>query len=297
MDSLQSNSLYKALHEISSDFSSMASSYFCASFNSADIVADELHRLDGLCIFLIREGELEIEINSVRSVFATNSFAAFGFGTAVKFVTSPQSSNKVDLLFFHTSFLQGVNINFAAISTPIIVDRSSSDVVLSDAELDVMLRYVDLLKLNCGTRLNRQVETNIASSLMAAMIYQMVGVHYKRLGSHNVTKGQRACRTAYVHDFIKLVHVYYAKERSVAFYADKLFISPKYLSLLVKDATGKSAARWIDEFVLMEAKNMLRFSGKNVQQVAYSLNFSNQSSFGKYFKHLTGMSPTEYQKS
>jgi AraC-like DNA-binding protein len=94
-----------------------------------------------------------------------------------------------------------------------------------------------------------------------------------------------------------LVHIYYSKERAVKFYADKLFISPKYLSLLVKEATGRSAANFIDEFVVLEAKNMLRFSGKNIQQIAYALNFSNQSSFGKYFKHLTGMSPTEYQKS
>ncbi|MDE7032691.1 MAG: helix-turn-helix domain-containing protein, partial [Muribaculaceae bacterium] len=53
----------------------------------------------------------------------------------------------------------------------------------------------------------------------------------------------------------------------------------------------------IDDRVIMEARNLLRYSGKNIQQVAYMLNFSNQSSFGKYFKHLTGMSPTEYQKS
>ena len=66
---------------------------------------------------------------------------------------------------------------------------------------------------------------------------------------------------------------------------------------MVKETTGKSAANWIDDFVLMEAKNLLRYSGKNVQQVAYALNFTNQSSFGKFFKHLTGQSPTEYQKS
>ena len=103
-------------------------------------------------------------------------------------------------------------------------------------------------------------------------------------------------RSSYVHDFMRLVHLHYTRERSVNFYASQLFISPKYLSLLVKEATGRSAARWIDHFVITEAKNLLRFSGKNVQQVAYALNFSNQSSFGKYFKHLTGMSPTEYQK-
>ena len=83
----------------------------------------------------------------------------------------------------------------------------------------------------------------------------------------------------------------------MAFYASQLYITPKYLSLLIKEATGRSAAEWIDEFVIMEAKNMLRFSGKNVQQVAYDLNFPNQSAFGKYFKHLTGMSPTRFQRS
>ena len=84
---------------------------------------------------------------------------------------------------------------------------------------------------------------------------------------------------------------------SISVRSDKLFISPKYLSLLVKEATGRSAANWIDEYVIMEAKNMLRFSGRNIQQVTYDLNFPNQSSFGKYFKHLTGMSPTQYQRS
>ncbi|MGN0210432.1 MAG: helix-turn-helix domain-containing protein, partial [Muribaculaceae bacterium] len=89
----------------------------------------------------------------------------------------------------------------------------------------------------------------------------------------------------------------FAREHSVNFYAQQLYISPKYLTLMVRETTGKTAARWIDDFIIMEAKNMLRYSGKNIQQVAYALNFSNQSSFGKYFKHITGISPSEYQRS
>ncbi len=96
---------------------------------------------------------------------------------------------------------------------------------------------------------------------------------------------------------MRLVRKHFRYERTVGFYADKLCISPKYLSLVVKEATNRSAAQIIDEYVILEAKNLLRFSGKNVQQVAYELNFPNQSSFGKYFKHLTGMSPTEFQNS
>ncbi len=101
----------------------------------------------------------------------------------------------------------------------------------------------------------------------------------------------------YVHEFIQLVHEYHRSERTVAFYADKLFISPKYLSLIIKETLGRSAAEIIDDYVILEAKNLLRFSGKNIQQVSYELNFPNQSSFGKYFKHLTGFSPSEYQRS
>ena len=129
------------------------------------------------------------------------------------------------------------------------------------------------------------------------MLYQVIQFASKRLKDQSEPKKPRSRRSGYVSDFIKLVHEHHTRERSVGFYAGKLFISPKYLSLLVKEATGRSAAEWIDEFVILEAKNLLRFSGKNVQQVSYELNFANQSSFGKYFKHLTGMSPTEYQRS
>lgn len=297
MDSLRSNSIYKSLHRVSSDFASLDSAYVCATFNPADLGDGDLHRIEGLLFFLVEEGSLELEINSESSKFVSGSFAALSYGTNVRVISPSGADNKVSSLFFYKDFLQGVNINFAAISTPVIIDRTSPGMVLSGREYDIVKRYIDLLRLNCLSGINSQIENSVAASLLAALIYQLVDFIYQRLGKHTSVKGQRACRTAYVHDFIKLVHVYYTQERSVSFYASKLFISPKYLSMLVKEATGKSAARWIDEFVLMEAKNLLRFSGKNVQQVAYSLNFSNQSAFGKYFKHLTGMSPTEYQKS
>lgn len=107
----------------------------------------------------------------------------------------------------------------------------------------------------------------------------------------------RSRRVLYTHEFVRLVRKYFRMEHSVRFYANKLCISPKYLSLVVKETSGRTAAEIIDEYLLLEAKNLLRFSGKNIQQVAYELNFSNQSSFGKYFKHLTGLSPSEFQNS
>lgn len=84
-------------------------------------------------------------------------------------------------------------------------------------------------------------------------------------------------------------------ERSVTFYAEQLCITPKYFSSLVKKLSGKSAAQWIDNYVILEAKNLLKYSDMSIQEIAYRLNFSTQSFFGKYFKHQTGLSPTQYR--
>lgn len=89
----------------------------------------------------------------------------------------------------------------------------------------------------------------------------------------------------------------YQSERSVKFYADRLCLTPKHLSGVVKSVSGKTVGEWIDEFVILEAKALLNSSNLNIQEIADQLNFANQSFFGKYFKHYTGMSPKEYRKS
>lgn len=89
----------------------------------------------------------------------------------------------------------------------------------------------------------------------------------------------------------------YQLERSVKFYADQLCLTPKHLSGVVKEVSGKTVGEWIDELVILEAKALLNSSSMNIQEIADRLNFANQSFFGKYFKHYTGMSPKEYRKS
>ena len=100
---------------------------------------------------------------------------------------------------------------------------------------------------------------------------------------------------AYFQSFMEVLGQHYKTQRTVGFYASQLCITPKYLTTLIKRVSGKSAAQWIDEYVVLEAKNLLRYSNLSVQEIAYHLNFSNQSFFGKYFKHQTGMSPSAYK--
>ncbi|WP_288736647.1 helix-turn-helix domain-containing protein, partial [uncultured Parabacteroides sp.] len=96
--------------------------------------------------------------------------------------------------------------------------------------------------------------------------------------------------------FMQTVLENYKQERSVAFYADKLCVTAKYLSLISKEVSGQPAGNWIDEYVILEAKTLLKSSQMSIQEIADSLNFANQSFFGKYFKHHTGISPKEYRK-
>lgn len=97
--------------------------------------------------------------------------------------------------------------------------------------------------------------------------------------------------------FIDLVNEYAVKERNIPFYADKLCLTPHYLSSLVREAGQRTAMDWINLAVIQEAKLLLHHSDLQITQIADTLNFPNPSFFCKYFRRLTGMSPGEYQKT
>lgn len=97
--------------------------------------------------------------------------------------------------------------------------------------------------------------------------------------------------------FLSLVQENFRKERFLDFYAEKLGVTPKHLSRTVKKQTGYTAVEWIERYVILEAKVLLKSSNLNIQQIADELSFPSQSFFGKYFKKLTGLSPKEFRNS
>jgi AraC-like DNA-binding protein len=100
-----------------------------------------------------------------------------------------------------------------------------------------------------------------------------------------------------MNQFLQLLFDHAKEQHAVTFYAGKLFITPQYLSLILKELTGKSANKWIEDALIVEAKVLLKMPQTTVQQVADKLNFSDQSTFGKFFKKHIGLSPMEYRKS
>ena len=97
--------------------------------------------------------------------------------------------------------------------------------------------------------------------------------------------------------FIEEVQQHYTSERSIRFYADRLCLTPKYLSQVVYAASGRHAGEWIRDYVILEAKALLKSGQYTIQQISDMLNFANQSFFGVYFKKAVGCSPTVYKET
>ena len=97
--------------------------------------------------------------------------------------------------------------------------------------------------------------------------------------------------------FLAVMQQNFRKERFLDFYASKLEVTPKHLSRTIKKQPGFTAVEWIERYVILEAKVLLKSSNLNIQQIADELNFPSQSFFGKYFKKQTGLSPKEFRNS
>ncbi|MDR1382001.1 MAG: helix-turn-helix domain-containing protein [Tannerella sp.] len=131
----------------------------------------------------------------------------------------------------------------------------------------------------------------IARNLTRALFYGAGYYFYK-----NAVVRQKSGNEALVDRFMKLVQVHFKMHRRVEFYAEKLSLTPKYMSSVIRECSGKSAGEWIDERTVLEVKTLLKTTNMTIQQIADELNFPTQSYFGRYFKRLVGMSPKEYRK-
>jgi len=100
-----------------------------------------------------------------------------------------------------------------------------------------------------------------------------------------------------VEHFLMNASLHFRENRRVNYYAGLQCITSKHLSLVTRQITGKTASQWINTMVILESQSQLKHSTKTVQQIAMDLNFTNQSFFGKFFKRITGMNPTEYRNS
>lgn len=301
---------FAALSSISKSFSHAGQDYiFSHIVLTADMTRENRQseskravRFDGLTIVLIRRGNFEISINSEIYTMRAGDLAVTRPIDLIDAAVEPGEHIDIYTLFLSLDFIMGINFDINILRPAHFINQRP----ILTFDPDQQRLIIDYLKLLHECALNNESRPNqlgviarsIGRNIVVALLYQLAYMSTKSQMSDSLMVNLPSPRTRklnYVHEFLQVVEQNYRRERNVAFYADKLCITPKYLSLLVKEVTGMSAASIIDKYVITEAKNMLRFSGDTIQQVAYKLNFANQSAFGKYFKHLTGQSPTMFR--
>lgn len=133
---------------------------------------------------------------------------------------------------------------------------------------------------------------DIIQNLLRVLYYEVSGI----FSSHKTEKGSLGTRQDELFaKFLNCVGENFKKERSVSFYAEQMCVTPKYLSSVIKQVSDKTAGEWIADYVIFEAKTLLKTTGMSVQEISYDLNFPNQSFFGKYFKERTGVTPGQFR--
>lgn len=115
-------------------------------------------------------------------------------------------------------------------------------------------------------------------------------------GEENKKEDETRCKHIF-DSFYDLLIKNYQSQHKIDWYAQQLCLTPKYLSAIIRQVTGKSAAKWIDEVLILHAKRLL-YTRRDltVQQVAYELGFKENATFCRFFKDQTGLRPSEYRK-
>lgn len=260
-------------------------------------------RLDGNVMLFCINGSIRLSVNLNDYEVREGELIICMAGDLVK-VSRPDDSACGELHFIMLvmshGFVSDLRIDFKRIldegilpmSTPVIkIDRSVWE-ILGDH-----LRLIGKVASAKGELYKDSVRSLVSSlvSVLGSQWLDEVGNLKARNGT-GVNSRSNHKRLVF-EQFLKLVSENYSHQRQMAFYADKLCLSPKYLSKLVKEVSGKLAPQWIESYVMLEAKHLLKYSHMSIKEIVYRLNFPNQSVFYKYFKAHTGMTPTDYRNS
>jgi AraC family transcriptional regulator, transcriptional activator of pobA len=252
---------------------------------------EEPYRAESYAIAYIKEGVVKLtvglsswEVHAPSIITLAPSF--------IRFFSKRSESLKMDVIFFKDTYLLERHVDrFFLGKFGFFEDGDRCLLPLKGAAAVTFAGIFELLRSAQAKGSSNQQE--LTRAYIFALIYEIDVCHRQDLsGGRSLPKGYPL-----VAKFKQLLSQHYIRERKLDFYAGHLHVTPKSLSAAVKKQTGRSAGKWIDDTVVLEAKVLLQNNLLTVSQVSDMLNFSDQSVFGKFFRAATGISPVEYRKS
>lgn len=195
----------------------------------------------------------------------------------------------IEILFLSSSFLQELPLPKDYDVLKHIYDEPC---FLADENI-----VADLLELHSMVSKYSHSDNHYRQQMTEALIFTLIlriASEYK-LKVSDISIRKKSREDFITQRFFNLLSDHYLRERDVAYYADKLCITVKYLTKIIKKVTGRTASEWISISIVVEIKQRLRNSDSPIFLLAEELGFSDASVFSRYFRRHTGMTPLEYR--
>lgn len=209
-------------------------------------------------------------------------------------VDNYEASPDFECLFIllSTEFYHSFVMNVKNVSSLLLFSMNNPVVSLTAHESQVYANYYQTIRMKMADK-QHHFRTDLVKALLLAMFYDMSNVIWRVEQNDNKTKKRADALFA---QFISLLEENFRTERRVGWYAEQLGITAKYMSELIKQVSKRTPNEWIDSYVMLEIRVLLKNTTKSIKEIAEAVNFPNQSFFGKYFKEHMGMSPTEFRR-
>lgn len=251
----------------------------------------EPRRMNMIVVALCLKGKAQYTIDTQEQLVRKNDVLIISERHVMdNFMASPDLEGLAIIL--SARFFRDVIQNVSDISSLFLFSKNHPVINFTQKEADVFISYFNLIKQKM-TDTDNLFRRDVVRSLMLAMFYDLSNVIYRtRQSSDNRQTRADIIFTKFIH----LVEGNYKRERRVGWYAEQLCITPKYLSETVKQVSRLTPNEWIDNYVILEIRVLLKNSTRSIKEIALEMNFPNQSFLGKFFKERVGMSPSEYRK-
>ncbi len=188
--------------------------------------------------------------------------------------------------------LNGALPSLSRILPTILHFLNNSVIHISESQLETQQRLHTLLHDKIHSE-DYPYKEKVIQSLCETIFYETLSIYTSQMEANPGTSIKR--KDDILYQFLALVENNFHRHRDVAYYAGRMCISPKHMSTIVKSVSGRTASEWIDSYVILEAKLLLRNTAMTVQEISTLLNFPDSSFFGKYFKRLTGTTPRKFR--
>lgn len=251
-------------------------------------------RINAYIIVLCSDGNIDLTCNLEHHTVSSGMLFIYRPGLIIQLNAIEPS--ELTVVIMKQEFFDSLQLKIRDISKNYLMILETSILRLSARQCHDMEQLLSMAKEAIDADRNNLHYRDMFLSLMTATLYKTLYIMDGNLRNAPAALASPGYKEMHFGRFMHLLSQHYREHYPISQYARMMHLSPKYLSTLVKQTSGKLATQWIDEYVILEAKNMIKYSGMSIQEIAYVLHFPNQSFFGKYFKKHTGLSPKAYRE-